>query len=74
MPSKRQLTRQALHRDPDNPYPVDAIDPMAREIACMICFCVYGRRCPCEKRSDMPVCSSMASAACLAIQMVRRNE
>jgi hypothetical protein len=73
MVTKRKLVRQALHRDPDNPYPVEPVDPVEREIACMICFCVYSGRCACDKRKDMPVCSSMVSAARLAIQIARRD-
>jgi hypothetical protein len=49
-----------------------AADPLTRRLATEICMAVYGVPvCACGQRADMPACSTMVSAAKVAIRIVR---
>lgn len=76
---RKALVRQAGHHpldgSPDNPYPGNLVPPGmtpagVRRVATTICSRIYHGKCACERRDDMPVCSTMWGAACAAIEAV----
>jgi hypothetical protein len=69
---KKKFDRLSEH-DESNPYSIEEVDGLTKLIAHSICGAIYAGRCACRRRSDMSPCTTMVSAAKIAIHLVRES-
>jgi len=73
--AKDALRRQAKHDEKMAAFDRRVNDPDTRAVAHAICRSVYtANGCACERRQDMPDCSTMSLAALAAIDNIRAGD
>lgn len=70
--AKASLERRAKHDAVMSAFHERQSHPLTRSVAYAICRSVYGGKCACEKREDLPACSTMAGAALIAVHLTAR--
>jgi hypothetical protein len=72
---RRRATKQAISKQHQlQVFAAEVEHPLTRLVAHALCRCIYpANGCACEKRPDLPDCSSMSLAALQAIRLVRQS-